>query len=77
MDIADHGWHRPADGGLAGKQIAIATPGGPIDFSTRWVLKKWKLEPMRDVNLIHVGPRKHVIRGRPCGSVVQWSRLTP
>lgn len=45
--------HKPED--LKGRQVAITSFEGPTAFSMSWILKKWELEPMKDVKLVHVG----------------------
>lgn len=40
---------------LRGKHIGVTRFGSTIDFAGRWLLKRWGLDPKKDVALIQVG----------------------
>jgi NitT/TauT family transport system substrate-binding protein len=39
--------------GLAGRRIALPFPGSPLDFQTRFLLKKQDIDPDRDLTIIY------------------------
>ena len=49
-----------------GKAISVGSPGGTPNSITRYLLKKWKLDPQRDVTLMEVANSAvlAVVRGR-------------
>jgi NitT/TauT family transport system substrate-binding protein len=49
-----------------GKTISVGSPGGTPNSITRYLLKKWKLDPQRDVTLLEVANSAvlAVVRGR-------------
>jgi NitT/TauT family transport system substrate-binding protein len=58
---------RPED--LRGKVIAISSPGGSQDQATRLMLKKFGLDPDRDVKLLAVGDAKARVIGMETGQI--------
>jgi NitT/TauT family transport system substrate-binding protein len=58
---------RPED--LRGKIIAISSPGGSQDQATRLMLKKFGLDPDRDVKLLAIGDAKARVIGMETGQI--------
>lgn len=58
---------KPED--LKGKVIAIASPGGSQDQATRLILKKFGLDPDRDVKLLAIGDAKARVIGMETGQI--------
>jgi NitT/TauT family transport system substrate-binding protein len=58
---------KPED--LRGKIIAISSPGGSQDQATRLMLKKFGLDPDRDVKLLAIGDSKARVIGMETGQI--------
>ena len=58
---------KPED--LRGKVIAISSPGGSQDQATRLILKKFGLDPDRDVKLLAIGDSKARVIGMETGQI--------
>jgi NitT/TauT family transport system substrate-binding protein len=58
---------RPED--LRGKVIAISSPGGSQDQATRLMLKKFGLDPDRDVKLLAIGDARARVIGMETGQI--------
>jgi NitT/TauT family transport system substrate-binding protein len=58
---------KPED--LKGKAIGITRYGSSTDFSIRYLLKKWGLEPDRDVKILQMGGQPEIVAGMQAGAV--------
>jgi NitT/TauT family transport system substrate-binding protein len=56
---------RPED--LKGKALGITRFGSSTDFTLRYLLKKWGLEPERDVKLLQMGGQPEILAGLQAG----------
>jgi NitT/TauT family transport system substrate-binding protein len=61
---------------LRGKRIGITRFGGLTDFSAQYALKKWGLQPAKDVAIIHIGDAS-ALMGAMAGNAVQAATLQP
>ena len=59
---------------LRGKRIGITRFGGLTDFSAQYALKKWGLQPAKDVAIIQIGDASAVM-GAMAGNAVQAATL--
>jgi NitT/TauT family transport system substrate-binding protein len=66
--------HGPED--LRGKRIGITRFGGLTDFSAQYALKKWGLQPGKDVAIIQIGDAS-ALMGAMAGNAVQAATLQP
>jgi NitT/TauT family transport system substrate-binding protein len=64
----------PSD--LRGKRIGITRFGGLTDFAAQYALKKWGLQPMKDVAIIQFGDAS-VLMSALAGNAVQAATLQP
>jgi NitT/TauT family transport system substrate-binding protein len=58
---------RPED--LKGKAIGITTYGSSTDFSIRYLIKKWGMEPDRDIKVLQMGGQPQIVSAMVGGSV--------
>jgi NitT/TauT family transport system substrate-binding protein len=58
---------RPED--LKGKAIGITTYGSSTDFSIRYLIKKWGMEPDRDIKVLQMGGQPQIVSAMAGGSV--------
>ena len=58
---------RPED--LRSKTIGITTFGSSTDFSIRYLLKKWGMEPDRDVKILQMGGQPQIVAAMVAGAV--------
>ena len=58
---------RPED--LKGKAVGITTYGSSTDFSIRYLLKKWGMEPDRDVKVLQMGGQPQIVAAMAGGGV--------
>lgn len=58
---------KPED--LKGKALGITRYGSSTDFTLRFLLKKWGLEPDRDVKLIQMGGQPEIFAGTQSGVI--------
>jgi NitT/TauT family transport system substrate-binding protein len=58
---------RPDD--LKGKAVGITTYGSSTDFSMRYLLKKWGMEPDRDVKILQMGGQPQIVAAMVGGGV--------
>lgn len=58
---------RPED--LKGKSIGITTYGSSTDFSVRYLIKKWGMEPDRDIKVLQMGGQPQIVAAMVGGSV--------
>jgi ABC-type nitrate/sulfonate/bicarbonate transport system substrate-binding protein len=58
---------RPED--LKGKAVGITTYGSSTDFSIRYLIKKWGMEPDRDVKVLQMGGQPQIVAALAGGSV--------
>lgn len=61
---------------LRGKRIGITRFGGLTDFSAQYALKKWGLQPAKDVAIIQIGDTS-ALMGALAGNAVQAATLQP
>ena len=61
---------------LRGKRIGITRFGGLTDFSAQYALKKWGLQPAKDVAIIQIGDAS-ALMGALAGNAVQAATLQP
>ena len=61
---------------LRGKRIGITRFGGLTDFSAQFALKKWGLQPAKDVAVIQIGDAS-ALMGAMAGNAVQAATLQP
>ena len=61
---------------LRGKRIGITRFGGLTDFSAQFALKKWGLQPGKDVAIIQIGDAS-ALMGAMAGNAVQAATLQP
>src|SRR5713226_3756209 len=64
---------KPED--LKGKALGITTYSSSTDFTLRYLLKKWGLEPDRDVKVIQMGGQPQILAGMQAG-VIQGGNLS-
>lgn len=57
---------KPED--LKGKALGITTYGSSTDFTLRFLVRKWGLEPDRDVKIIQAGGQPEILAGMQAGS---------
>jgi NitT/TauT family transport system substrate-binding protein len=55
--------------GLKGKALGITRYGASTDFTLRYLLKKWGLEPDRDVKVIQMGGQPEILAGMQAGVI--------
>jgi NitT/TauT family transport system substrate-binding protein len=48
---------------LKGKAIGITTYGSSTDFSIRYLIRKWGMEPDRDIKIIQMGGQPQIVAG--------------
>mgnify|MGYP001186249757 FL=1 len=58
---------RPED--FKGKSIGITTYGSSTDFSIRYLIKKWGMEPDRDIKVLQMGGQPQIVAAMVGGSV--------
>jgi len=61
---------------LRGKRIGITRFGGLTDFAAQYALKKWGLQPGKDVAIIQIGDAS-TLMGALAGNAVQAATLQP
>jgi NitT/TauT family transport system substrate-binding protein len=61
---------------LRGKRLGITRFGGLTDFSAQYALKKWGLQPAKDVAIIQIGDAS-ALMGAMAGNAVQAATLQP
>jgi NitT/TauT family transport system substrate-binding protein len=54
---------------LRGKILGITRYGASTDFTLRYLLKKWGLEPDRDVKVIQMGGQPEILAGMQAGVI--------
>ena len=58
---------RPDD--LKGKAIGVTTYGSSTDFSIRYLIKKWGMEPDKDIKVLQMGGQPQIVAAMTGGSV--------
>jgi NitT/TauT family transport system substrate-binding protein len=58
---------RPED--LKGRAVGITTYGSSTDFSVRYLIKKWGMEPDKDIKIIQMGGQPQIVAGMVGGGV--------
>ena len=60
---------------LKGKAIGITRYGSSTDFSMRYLVKKWGMEPDRDIKILQMGGQPEIVAGMQAG-VIQGGVLS-
>ena len=58
---------KPED--LKGKAIGITRYGSSTDFSIRYLVKKWGMEPDKDIKILQMGGQPEIVAGMQAGIV--------
>ncbi len=64
---------KPED--LKGKAVGITRYGSSTDFSMRYLVKKWGMEPDKDIKIIQMGGQPEIVAGMQAG-VIQGGVLS-
>ena len=54
---------------MKGKAIGITTYGSSTDFSIRYLIKQWHMEPDRDIKVLQMGGQPQIVAAMVGGSV--------
>ena len=65
--IVDPAIKKPED--LKGKAIGITRYGSSTDFSVRFLIKKWGMEPDRDIKILQMGGQPEILAGLQAGAI--------
>ena len=66
---------KPED--LKGKSLGITTYGSSTDFTLRYLLRKWGLEPDRDVRVIQAGGQPEILAAMQAGAIQGGNLSSP
>ncbi|HTM07557.1 MAG TPA: ABC transporter substrate-binding protein [Verrucomicrobiae bacterium] len=66
---------KPED--LKGKALGITTYGSSTDFTLRYLLRKWGLEPDRDVKVIQSGGQPEILAAMQAGAIQGGNLSSP
>jgi ABC-type nitrate/sulfonate/bicarbonate transport system substrate-binding protein len=66
---------KPED--LKGKALGITTYGSSTDFTLRYLLRKWGLEPDRDVKIIQSGGQPEILAAMQAGAIQGGNLSSP
>jgi NitT/TauT family transport system substrate-binding protein len=66
---------KPED--LKGKALGITTYGSSTDFTLRYLVRKWGLEPDRDVKIIQAGGQPEILAGMQAGALQGGNLSSP
>jgi NitT/TauT family transport system substrate-binding protein len=66
---------KPED--LRGKALGITTYGSSTDFTLRYLVRKWGLEPDRDVKIIQAGGQPEILAGIQAGALQGGNLSSP
>ena len=66
---------KPED--LRGKALGITTYGSSTDFTLRYLVRKWGLEPDRDVKIIQAGGQPEILAGMQAGALQGGNLSSP
>jgi NitT/TauT family transport system substrate-binding protein len=58
---------RPED--MKGKAVGITTYGSSTDFSIRYLIKKWGMEPDKDIKILQMGGQPQIVAAMAGGGV--------
>jgi NitT/TauT family transport system substrate-binding protein len=58
---------KPED--LKGKAIGITRYGSSTDFSVRYLIKKWGMEPDKDIKILQMGGQPEILAGLQAGAI--------
>jgi NitT/TauT family transport system substrate-binding protein len=58
---------KPED--LKGKTIGVTTYGSSTDFSIRYLIKKWGMEPDKDIKVLQMGGQPQIVAAMVAGAV--------
>jgi len=65
--IVDPSIKKPED--LKGKAIGITRYGSSTDFSIRYLVKKWGMEPDKDIKILQMGGQPEILAGMQAGVI--------
>jgi NitT/TauT family transport system substrate-binding protein len=66
---------KPED--LRGKALGITRYGSSTDFTLRYLIRKWGLEPDRDVKVIQMGGQPEILAGMQAGAIQGGNLSSP
>ncbi len=66
---------KPED--LKGKALGITTYGSSTDFTLRYLIRKWGMEPDRDVKVIQMGGQPEILAGMQAGAIQGGNLSSP
>src|SRR5262249_26574929 len=66
---------KPED--LKGKDLGITTYGSSTDFTLRYLLRKWGLEPDRDVKILQTNGQPEILAGMQAGALQGGNLSSP
>lgn len=66
---------KPED--LRGKALGITTYGSSTDFTLRYLVRKWGLEPDRDVKIIQAGGQPEILAAMQAGAIQGGNLSSP
>jgi NitT/TauT family transport system substrate-binding protein len=58
---------KPED--LRGKALGVTSYGSSTDFTVRYLLKKWGVEPDKDVKILQMGGQPEILAGLMAGAI--------
>jgi NitT/TauT family transport system substrate-binding protein len=58
---------RPED--LKGKTVGVTTYGSSTDFSIRYLIRKWGMEPEKDIKILQMGGQPQIVAAMVAGAV--------
>jgi ABC-type nitrate/sulfonate/bicarbonate transport system substrate-binding protein len=58
---------KPED--LKGKTVGITRFGSSTDFSARYLVKKWGMEPDKDIKILQMGGQPEIVAGMQAGAI--------
>jgi ABC-type nitrate/sulfonate/bicarbonate transport system substrate-binding protein len=65
--IAQPSIKKPED--LKGKALGVTSYGSSTDFTLRYLLKKWGIEPDKDVKVLQMGGQPEILAGLMAGAI--------
>jgi NitT/TauT family transport system substrate-binding protein len=66
---------KPED--LRGKTVGITRFGSSTDFSIRYLIKKWGMEPDRDIRILQMGGQPQIVAGLQAGAIQAGMLTSP
>lgn len=65
--VVDPSIKRPED--LKGKIVGVTTFGSSTDFSIRYLIKKWGMEPDKDIKVLQMGGQPQIVAAMVAGAI--------